>query len=351
MKRARQYFAALFLARWFVTTFALLALLSIVDSIGAADILPDGTGASGTLWYMALRLPSLYDRVFMFALFISLLVTLLSLIRRQELVGFVSMSVSPLMQAKALVPAVLLVTVASVVVIDQALPRTMSAIENWLGVGAFLEEDAGKPRSLWIAEEETFIEIGSQRGNTLFNLVVYHRAGRGMISAITYAETAVYVGDGWRYGAAETVPLREGASAPQTKWETTLSPLSLQKLGTSPRNLSMADQYRLSQFRGSGVRPSSAYRVWLLDRMTMPIAAIGFVFVSVPLMQQFGRRQTGDRRLIMGIAIAFGYFILDGVLKTVAEGGGVSVMVAVGLPLLLLAGLGIHLNLNAERVR
>ena len=56
MKRVRNYFEALFLARWFVTTFALLALLSVVDSIGAADILPDDSSSLDALKYTFLRL-------------------------------------------------------------------------------------------------------------------------------------------------------------------------------------------------------------------------------------------------------------------------------------------------------
>ena len=83
----------------------------------------------------------------------------------------------------------------------------------------------------------------------------------------------------------------------------------------------------------------------------MPLAAFGFVLVAVPLMQQFGRRQSGDQRLIIGIAIGFAYFIFDGVLKTIAEGGGATILMATGLPLLLLIGLGIHLNLEAERTK
>ena len=158
MKLVRGYFARLFLARWFVTTFALLALLSVVDSIGAADILPEDSGSLDALKYTLLRIPSLYDRIFMFALFVSLLLTFLSLIRRQELVGFVSMSVSPIMQVRALIPSVLVVTIASLLVIDQTPPRTVSSLENWLGADAFAEEDAGKPRSLWVADATSFVD-------------------------------------------------------------------------------------------------------------------------------------------------------------------------------------------------
>ena len=99
------------------------------------------------------------------------------------------------------------------------------------------------------------------------------------------------------------------------------------------------------------MRPSSAYWIWFFDRLTMPIIAIGFVLIAVPLMQALGRRQTGDQRLMIGISIAFAYFIFDGVLKTVAEGGGIPVIMAVGLPIALLLGLGIHLNLEAERAK
>lgn len=351
MKLVRGYFESLFLARWSLTTFALLALLSVVDSIGAADILPEGTTILGGIKYMLLRLPSLYNRIFMFALFVSLLITLLSLVRRQELVGFVAMSVTPLMQIMALMRVVLLVSVASLIFIDQVLPRTVSALENWLGVGAFLEESAGKPRSLWVADENAFSEIGHLRGEEVSDLVIYHRDGANEISAVTYADKARFTDEGWRLINPRSLSLRDENTSASTLWQTAQTPATLQKLGTSPRNLSLADQYQLSQLRGAGVRPSTAYQVWFLDRLTMPIIAFGFVLVAVPLMQALQRRQTGDQRLIIGLAIGFSYFIFDGVLKTVAEGGGVSVPVAIGLPILLLLGLGVHLNLEAERVK
>lgn len=351
MKLVRGYFARLFLARWCVTTFALLALLSVVDSIGAADILPDDSTATDALKYTLLRLPSLYDRIFMFALFVSLLLTFLSLIRRQELVGFVSMSISPLMQIRALVPTVLIISVASLLAIDQTLPRTVSVLESWLGSDAFMEEDAGKPRSLWIADANSFVELGGVQGTELSDVVIYQRDGAGKISAITYAETARFVGSSWALSNARSVSLDYSDVSTLETWQTDQTPVTLQKLGTSPRNLSLRDQYGLSQLRGSGVRPSTAYLVWFFDRLTMPIVAIGFALVAVPLMQALGRRQTGDRRLMIGIAVGFGYFIFDGVLKTVAESGGISLPMAIGLPILLLLGLGIHLNLNVERVK
>ncbi|MEM6626812.1 MAG: LptF/LptG family permease [Pseudomonadota bacterium] len=351
MKMVRDYFGKLFIARWFVTTFALLALLSVVDSIGAADILPDDATSLDALKYTFLRLPSLYNRIFIFALFVSLLLTFVSLIRRQELIGFVSMSVSPLMQFRALTPAVLVISITSLVFIDQTMPRTVSVLENWLGADAFTQEDDGKPRTLWIADGTTFVEIGGVRGSELSEVVVYSREGAGKISTVTHADRARFEGGGWVLSNPDTVSLDYTDIAPLQVWRTDQTPSTLQKLGTSPRNLSLSDQYKLSQLRGSGVRPSTAYLVWFFDRITMPIIALGFVLVAVPLMQALGRRQTSDQRLIIGIAIGFGYIIFDGVLKTVAESGTVSLPMAIGLPIALLLGLGIHLNLNVEQVK
>lgn len=350
MKIVRAYYGRLFLARWCVTTFALLALLSVVDSIGAVDVLPEDASAADTLKYTLLRLPSLYDRIFMFALFVSLLLTFLSLIRRQELVGFVSMSVSPFMQIRALAPKVILISLLSLITIDQTLPRTVSALENWLGTDAFMEEDAGKPRALWVADANTFVEIGGQIGTKLTDIIIYHRDGAGEVSAITYADSARFRGQDWRLIHPETVSLDYSDVTPIEIWSTDQTPVTLQKLGTSPRNLTLIDQYNLAQLRGSGVRPSTAYLVWFFDRLTLPLTALGFVLIAAPLMNVLGRRQTGDRQLLIGIAIGFGYFIFEGVLKAVAEGGGISLPMAIGLPLGLLYALGIHLNLDVERV-
>ncbi|MEM1389819.1 MAG: LptF/LptG family permease [Pseudomonadota bacterium] len=351
MTLVRGYLGKLFLARWCVTTFALLALLSIVDSIGAVDILPDDATPLDALAYTFLRLPSLYDRIFMFALFVSLLLTFLSLIRRQELVGLVASSVSPLMQMQALVPAVLLVSVTSLIMIDQTVPPAVSALERWLGADAFTQEDAGRPRTLWIADDRSFVEIGNLRGEEIFDVVVYQRDGTGRISTITYAETARFQGENWQLNQAKSISV-DFAEGPNLQvWQTDQTPQTLQKLVTSPRNLSLTDQYELSQLRGSGVRPSRAYLVWFFDRLSMPFIALGFVLIAGPLMQALGRRQTGDRRLMAGIAIGFAYFIFDGVLKTVAEGGGIPLPTAIGLPIVLLLGLGVHLNLDLERVK
>ncbi len=351
MTTIKRYFVKLFLGRWIATTFALLALLSVVDSLGNADVLPDGSGLGGVLKYAYLRLPALYDRIFMFALLVSLLLTFLSLIRRQELVSFVAAGVSPLMQVRALGSTVVLLTIISAIVLDQTAPPSARALDDWLGVGALSDADIVVADSLWIAEDNAFIEIGSVRGARIFDLAIYHRADRRTISSVTRAASARYISPIWVLEGVETLAVSGSTPPVTTTWITQQSPETLQKLGTSPRNLSVKDQFELSRLTRSGSRPASAYIVWALNRITMPLVAFSFLLIAAPLMQQFGRRQTGDRRLIRGLVIGFSFFIFDGVLKTLAEGGGVTVLSAIGFPLLILLSLGIYMLLESERTR
>ena len=75
-----------------------------MDSIGNLDVLPEDAGLIGGLRYAGLRLPALYDRIFMFALFLSLLFMLFSLLRYQELVALVVAGFSPSRQIITLLP-------------------------------------------------------------------------------------------------------------------------------------------------------------------------------------------------------------------------------------------------------
>lgn len=349
MKRLGWYLTKLFLARWLMVTLSMLALLSIVDSIANTDALPEGATLLDGLRYAALRLATLFDRIFMFALFISLLLTYLSLIRRQELVTYGASGVSPIRQIRALAGAVVALTIASGFLIDQILPPTARALDNWLGAGALTDSDLSADGALWIAEEGAFVEIGTVRGDSVYDLKFYQREGPATITGVTRARSATYNGKVWVLAGATQIPVDGQVSRALSIWRTPQTPKTLQKLATSPRFLSMWDQYELTGLRNSGSKPSSSYIVWSLNRITMPLVALGFLVIAVCLMQQHGRQETGSQRLMWGLAVGFGFFVIDGVLKTLAEGGGVSVAIAIGLPILLLYGYGAYLVLETEQ--
>jgi len=65
-------------------------------------------------------------------------------------------------------------------------------------------------------------------------------------------------------------------------------------------------------------------------------------------MQRTGRQDTGDKALIMGLAIGFLFLILDGAMATFAASGGMGVSSAIAMPIVLFGLIGSWLCLKAE---
>jgi len=348
MRRLSRYVSGLFLSRWLVTTLGMLTLVSVLDSLGNADLLPEGSGLADQLRFMALRLPILFDRIFLFAMFLGILLTFLSLIRRNELVAISASGVSTPGQIRAIAPVLLGAALISAVIIDLTLPSSVRSLESWLGA-ASLEQRIGQTDTLWLAEPDALIEISHVQGDALSGLTFYERGGAGLITGVTEARSARWTGAGWELSGVSQQRFN-GAEAPaRSLWMTPQSPRSLQVLASAPRDLSLSDQFRLAQMRSSGSLPSTAYYVWAYHRLTLPLAALGFLLFAAPMMQRLGRMSTGDLALIGGMLAGFAYLVVDGSLKMISQAGTLPAWMAAAIPIGLISVIGLYMVLDVER--
>jgi len=137
-RRLPRYLSVLFLQRLFITIFGMVTLLGVLDALGNADRLPDGAGFVGQIKYMGLRMPILFERTFVFAILLAVLLTYASLYRRNELVIISASGLSVFGQIRALAPAVVAVGIVSAILIDQVNPIANKALEHWLGTSALV---------------------------------------------------------------------------------------------------------------------------------------------------------------------------------------------------------------------
>ena len=131
-------------------------------------------------------------------------------------------------------------------------------------------------------------------------------------------------------------------------WETRQNPKSIARLAAEPRDLSMSEMRNFSKRGNSGSKPRFAYTFWHAHRITRPLAAFVLLLVAVPLMQRTKRQDTGDKALIMGLAIGFFFLILDGAMATFAASGGMAVPAAIAMPIVLFGVVGVWLCLKTE---
>lgn len=345
--RLSWYLSALFLQRLLITVFALVALLGVLDALGNADKLPADAGFQGQMLYMGLRLPVLFDRIVVFAFLLAILLTYASLFRRNELVAISASGISVFGQMRTFMPAVFLAGIASAALIDVAGPPASRALQSWLGTEA-LQEDTQVPEKLWLSDGPLLVELQGMQEDELSGITLFERDENGTVISVTTAETAQRTAAGWQLTNAEQRRFDGEPPSDAMFWPSPQTPESLRELLSPPRDMAISTLLSLSEMRGSGSRPSGAYLLWALNRILLPLTVIAFLVLAVPIMQVYGRRDNADLAVAAGVAVGFAYMVIDGVLKTLAENGGMNPILAVLLPNIVLLMSGLWLALGRE---
>jgi len=352
MIRLIWYLSKLFMSVWLVAAFGLVVLTGLLDSLANAPEI-SASGEGGALYYMLLRAPIIFDQVFPFTLMLALLLTFVSLIRRNELVALQGVGLSIFAQVRALTPVVLFVSFAAMVLIDTRVPPSVQALNDW-GIGEYQGGNVSGDEPLWLNDGGTFVRMKGRDGlNALTDLTFFQRDESAQVVGVTWADRAEYTGDGWTLQGLSSLAV-EGVDPPpepMTYWTTDQTPLVIDKLAAEPRDLSIRDLQAFTSFRGSGSRPSSAYRVWLIKRLTLPITALALLMVAAPVMQRLGRRDTGTIALIVGVGMTFLFMIFDGILVTMGAAGAFPDWPAALGITVFFAGLGLYLWLDREMLR
>jgi len=201
---------------------------------------------------------------------------------------------------------------------------------------------------MWLSDGRLLVEVAGIQNERLSGITIFERDAEGAVVAVTTAEAATPAAGGWQLEDAVQQRFDGEAGVVNTFWSSPQTPDSLRLLLTEPRDLAIADLLALNRMRGSGSRPSSAYLLWALHRLSLPLAAFAFLILAVPIMQLYGRRDSSDMALASGVAGGFIFMVTDGVLKTLAESGSFSAILAVALPILGLTMAGLWLALGRE---
>lgn len=339
----------IFLVRNLVITFAMVSILGVLDTLSNADLLPTDAGAIEHLQFMLLRAPLLYERIFIFTFLMSLLVTYVVLIRRNELVAITSSGMSAFQQMLALAPAAIFASVVSLLIIDQAGPSAQQSLINWLGPEAAIAS-LEPTNELWLADGDLLVRIEQVSDGELIGLTLLERLERGIIESVSYAESAVSSNEGWRLEGVTQVRFDDGEVDPPAYWNSTLTPETIRLLSLEPRYLSVTDLWQLSQLRGSGNRSSSAYQVWFFSRLALPFVAITLLIFTVSIMQRFGRDPKPELALVGGMAVGVFYVVIDNISNSLPENTGIDPAAAALTPALVLLLLSLAMAIRKYRV-
>ncbi|GGX60279.1 hypothetical protein GCM10011309_07650 [Litorimonas cladophorae] len=352
-----RYISKMFIFTWLTLVFGFLTLIGLLDSLAnGADIVKSGGGFADTFRYMFLRAPVIFDRIFVFTLVVAILMTFVKLIRQHELVALLGFGISATKQVMLLTPAVIGASVASIIFVDVAMAPAVRSLQAW-GIGEYKVKNITPENPLWLEDKGQIIRATERLGyDGLGNMRFFFRDELGAVQRIWEVEKARYVGPNWQLTGIQELEVQgaDGESRPLSTiegtkvWETRQTPRSIARLAAEPRDLSLSEMRNFSKRGNSGSRPSFAYKFWSAHRLTRPIAAFVLLIACAALMQRTGREDTGNKTLIIGITMAFIFLIFDGAMATFAASGGLAVLPAIALPLLLFGIAGAFMLLRTE---
>ena len=353
------YLSKAFLRTWIMVVFGFLILIGLLDSLAnGADIVASGEGFAGTFKYMALRAPVIFDRIFVFTLVVSILLTYVKLIRQHELVALLGFGISATRQVLLLIPVVFLASTASILFIDQTMAPAVRNLQAW-GIGEYKIKNITPDNPLFIEDNGDIVRATDRENyNTLARVQIFERNDLGEVVRILWADRAVFMpgGGNWSLEGARSLKV-EGAQGEARQaqpldgpvlWDTDQTPKSIARLAAEPRDLSLSEMRAFMRPGNSGSKPSFAYGFWHAHRLTRPLAALVLLIICVALMQRTGREDTGDRTLIVGIAFGFIFLIIDGALATFASSGSMAVTTAIAMPLLAFGLLAAYMLTRTE---
>lgn len=359
MWRFLSYLSKSFILTWLMVVFGFLILIGLLDSLAnGGDILADDGTFIDTFRYMSYRAPVIFDRVFIFTIHVAVLLTFVKLIRNHELVALLGFGISTPKQVALLTPAVLGVSILSVIIINIAMPPSVRALQAW-GIGEYKVKNVTEENPLWMEGGNQIIRA-SQRFdmNTLGSLELFNRSPEtGAVESVIWAERAVYLSDGnWELSGVETLPIEGADGEPRLPvktptpqiWNTSQTPQSIARLAAEPRDIALGDMKGFMEKGNSGSKPSFAYQFWFWHRLTRPLAAFILLICAASIMQRTGRQDTGDKALWLGFLLGFIFLIVDGAMATFAASGGVGTTYAIIFPLTLFALGGTFMLLRTE---
>lgn len=317
---------------------ALTAMLALFDMLANASTVAAGSGvppAMSLFFYMLLRLPTIGVFILPFAVLIASVQTFGSLAAQGEILALESAGFTLGRIACTLVAGAATLSALQFAFGDHVVTELTSRMNEWKAVGyhGLPKLEASPIAPEWFSSRNHIIHLGgvSQDGSRVQNPTILETDGVGIAAQYWTAQTAAYGADGWRFEQTTGRNLSRTGQA-------SISPLPhLEDM--PPRAISSfakpIEELRFSQLLTLGwgdlapqLHPPAFYRVWASYRVAQPLGNVAMVLLAVPVCLQV---QRNGRRVWVStgvFALGFLYFIAQGVLLALGEGGGLSPLVA-----------------------
>ncbi|MEO0364292.1 MAG: LPS export ABC transporter permease LptG [Pseudomonadota bacterium] len=309
-----------------LTLLVLLALAGFIEFVGQMDDTGTGTYTTvGALLYTTLRMPLLAVDMLPVASLLGALLGLGALAGNSELIAMRAAGISAWRLAGAVLLTGLVLSVGGAVVAEYLAPPMDQFARKYRSAARSDSQLAGT-QNTWVRDGDTVFNVETNDGQLSFGGVFVFELGDGQqlrsLGRATQADLAD--SDGWvLQNFAQTRFDGYSVQAESKARQLQGFNVDAELLGIAalrPRSLSMSGLLAYLGYLNSNGLDTRGYATELWRRVgdsiavvLMPVLALGFVFGSL-------RRSGAGARLLLGVLIGLGYFLIS---RTLSSSGQV----------------------------
>jgi lipopolysaccharide export system permease protein len=311
------------------------------------DIGRGNYGILQAMFYVLMELPRDVYQLFPMAGLIGCLMGLGLLASSSELVVMRAAGVS-LWQITRAVFIAILIMVGIVTVLGEAIgPHTILHGERFKALERSGGQAVATTGGVWLRDGQDFIRIQIvQATNELAGVTRYSFNSQHQMTGVTYAANAHYKHGVWQLQQVlESKIAADGtittSKAPTGTWLMQLNPSVLKIAQVDPDEMTLSKLYQWIEYRKQNGLRYNNYSLTLWQRIFQPLATCVMMLLAIPFIFGPLRSATMGLRLVSGVIVGFGFYILNQVFGPISLVYQFPPILAAIVPMLLFAGVGI----------
>jgi lipopolysaccharide export system permease protein len=325
------YVARLYFFRFLGLLVAICVILQMLDLLAKSDEILAGQGETyiATFRYVALRFPQLVSKFLPFTALLAALLTLATLNTSSEIVVMKAAGLSPYRVLSPMILVSLGIAIAHFAFNESVLVRTTAILDDWDShkYAANLPPPPESSQEVWITDGNKLIWIEkiSRQGNILVmdNVTQYDRDENARLTDVEKADFAIFKNNRWTMFDVRhfNVAAQETTALPTKEWHTTIPPDRFLALSVKPEHVSIYKLYKAIQQLNPTGHPASVLLSSFFRKISQPASTI--IMPMLAALAGFGVHRSGMLfvRVISGMAIGFGFFVVDNMIAALGQFG------------------------------
>jgi len=295
--------------------------------------------------YVLMQVPFSFYQLFPMASLLGALIGLGQLSATHELVVMRAAGFSVAQVCGAVIYAALIMLIIAMGLGETIAPSLLQQSENYKAnlIGKPLNVHEAH-ENIWMHNDNNFIHIEKIiNANTLQGITEYKFSDDNQLQSVQHADYATRNGFSWLLqGTMQSnfnVDSITSESAPYRALMADIKPRLLNQADLEPEELSLRALYETIHYRNSIGLSSGhvAYIFW--QRIMTPLTVIIMVCLGVPFIFGSQRVMTMGLRIVIGVALGFGFYMLNQFLGLFSMVFQLQPLFAAALPTLLFAGI------------